>query len=231
MKMKFLALVLMLNAASCAMAFEDSVNTQAYSLNYSSYFIVGDHVDFNDGQAAQELTWKISPKVNAGVPNEIAKSYSFGLGDFAFSANEGYVLKGLNVELGDLTFFRTATTFGGSGVNATFYYVISVDGGEAEWMQPSWMTRTEYGSDGYSFGTFSGTYNLIEGSFRTAAMSLRVRLDVTAGPGEAAFVGAIPDTRAKLTFQALPVPEPQTYALMLAGLAGVGFIARRRSSR
>ena len=27
-----------------------------------------------------------------------------------------------------------------------------------------------------------------------------------------------------------PVPEPQTYALMLAGLAGLGFIAKRRSS-
>ena len=25
-----------------------------------------------------------------------------------------------------------------------------------------------------------------------------------------------------------PIPEPSTYALMLAGLAGVGFLARRR---
>jgi len=42
--------------------------------------------------------------------------------------------------------------------------------------------------------------------------------------GNVGFTGSV-------NIQAQPVPEPESYALMLAGLAVVGAIARRRSSR
>lgn len=47
--------------------------------------------------------------------------------------------------------------------------------------------------------------------------------------GAATMIGAYNGTLSGLTVSA--VPEPQTYAMLLAGLAGLGFIARRRAPR
>lgn len=62
---------------------------------------------------------------------------------------------------------------------------------------------------------------------------------INLGTGAATLVGAfgiggntaISPPLLGLTAATAPIPEPETYALMLAGLAGIGFVARRRRSR
>jgi hypothetical protein len=67
-------------------------------------------------------------------------------------------------------------------------------------------------ADGYSFtGLASGNYTLTFVGFATGTLG-------------GSYGGAI-------LAQTAPIPEPETYALMLAGLGMVGFMAARRSRR
>ena len=83
-------------------------------------------------------------------------------------------------------------------------FKVSTDGG-LNWSSGRNFDSVVYTTNGGRWFTNSNTF-----SFKAA-------------DNEAFYVGAVKITSA--------VPEPQTYALMLAGLAAVGFAARRRRAR
>jgi hypothetical protein len=66
----------------------------------------------------------------------------------------------------------------------------------------------------------------LSGSFNFGTDQPFASLGITAGT----YVITLP-SRDTITIIATPVPEPSTYALMLAGLGVVGFMARRRQTR
>ncbi len=72
-----------------------------------------------------------------------------------------------------------------------------------------------------NFATFSG--NNITTSFGTLAAG-QYHLDITGTIGPDAYGGQY-----SVALSATPVPEPETYAMFLAGLGLMGFMARRRS--
>jgi hypothetical protein len=84
------------------------------------------------------------------------------------------------------------------------------------------------------------TYDLSSGSFAATSGDATAQSYFTNSAAIFAVIAATPITvhasqlysRSEQDFVVLtPVPEPSTYALMLAGLAGIGFVARRRTQR
>ena len=90
------------------------------------------------------------------------------------------------------------------------------------------IAESKFGSNSYRFYLgFNGNTTAFayrSDDFGSLDCSPTKPNDTTCG-----FSTATPEV--KFTLQTAPIPEPETYALMLAGLAAVGFAARRRQRR
>ena len=94
------------------------------------------------------------------------------------------------------------------------------------------------GRSGFEISLVTGVaYTLVTTGFGSDEMGRYV--NVIRGPGEITAPVPEPETYAMMLAGlairgpgeiTAPVPEPETYAMMLAGLAAIGFLARRRQS-
>lgn len=96
-------------------------------------------------------------------------------------------------------------------------------------------TQTGAGNSGFVFGLDAAQQGLAAAAFGADFEGNVVGLSATAGCGDDAPAGCLDATGGFETFFVASstgpvpaIPEPQTYALMLAGLAVVGWMAKRR---
>jgi hypothetical protein len=82
------------------------------------------------------------------------------------------------------------------------------------------LVRTGY------FDLYTGLAN---GGFSTVTFS-NASIDLTATAAGAVFASVVGQNQNQLKFELnmAPVPEPQTYAMLLAGLVALGALAQRR---
>jgi hypothetical protein len=228
MKLKpVVAAVVLLSGISAASAITSQDNGP-YTITFdettsfgslSGWFGSGDSYGFN---------WTVPNSVKVSSPggSDIITTF-VDLPSFTISANPGWSLSGgFTAFLGNLSY----TEVGGATTGILAYGDVTVDGspaGSADGLLIGW-TATDSGPT-YSVGYFGDTYTAPIGAFSTLAVS-NARIVLSATGGAFSSISAQPQNKLEFSFTAVPVPEPETYAMMLCGLAAVGWVARRRRS-
>lgn len=223
MKLSPLAAAVLLAASPLAQAATQSVDFGPATLTYD------DATDFGGLSGSSSSSWGWGFEWT--VPNT-AQVSSFGplqtlavqLPSFTLTANAGYTLTGvLSGFLGNLAY----TEVGGATTGILAYADISVNGGPAvSWNGGLPWTLTGGGA-GFNLGYFAGTLSQTLGDYQSVTIS-NASIVLSATGGSFSAISANPQNKLKIEFQAAAVPEPETYALLLAGLGVVGFLARRR---
>lgn len=146
-----------------------------------------------------------------------AQAFAFSPSESFDSAASTYVFSATNILAGDTSFTFTLDT--SKGIKAGTYNIAGD------------ISSTGFSFDSVKLGTTEWTlYAGSKGKMVFGDVELTAALPLTLTITGAKFSNANTAASFSGSLVMAPVPEPETYALMLAGLGAVGFVAYRRRS-
>ena len=225
MKLKSIAAAVALITASSLSSAMTSWDLGSYTVTYDETTTFGALAGaYTSGGGAVGFHWNFSPDVQVTSVGGSVVSATFALPDFTISANPGWTISGgVTGSMGNVVYAE----FGGSTTSISVAASASVDGSPTFVLPLTSLTKVPTGG---TLGYFADTVTMPIGTFSTFAVNAgSITLD--ASGGFAAAISAQPQNELAFSFFANPVPEPETYAMLLSGLGVVGWVARRRRQR
>lgn len=183
---------------------------------------------FGSGPNTFGFTWTVpnAVQVLSNGPLEMA---DFTLPSFTLTAKPGYTLNGLSSFFGNIAFMEV----GGAVTGILAYADVSVDGGPAISINDGVDWQVSVSGPGFLAGYFAETASLpTPASFTTLTVS-NAYIVLSSSGGTLGTIYAQPQNVLSYTVTTAtdPVPEPATYAMLLSGVAVIGWMARRRRQR
>lgn len=214
--------------SSPSFAATKTLDAGPYTVAYDDSTIFGDISAWLGGGSNNMVTWDIPASVTAATTGP-TDTETYTLPSFTITANSGNTLSGsIGVSAGNLSFAQFGT---GSSTSANMLGSLAVDGISTGSMGGNLTATLGKTGTGFQTGYYSGTSSSTPSgpftSFNFSGGTLTL-----AATGNAAIMS---DPQNHLTFTftsaATPVPEPETYALMLAGVGLIGLrIAKQQKS-
>ena len=170
------------------------------------------------------FSWTVPSSVTVSSSGSLSTA-PFALPSFTLSANAGWTLDGaFSAFFGNLSFLE----YGGATTGILAYADVSVNGGPAtSFTGGVGWTATPSGVPGLLLGYFSDSTSISLGSYNSVTIS-NASIVLSATGGVLSAITTNPQAKLEFSFNAVPVPEPGTYAMLMSGLGLVGWIARRR---
>lgn len=204
-----------------------TVDMGSYWLSFDETTVFGG-ISYGFGGSGNVVgfSWVVPPAVQIASVGGASVNRVIDLPSFTVQAKSGYALSGaVGGFLGNLVFNEVGAA---ASTSVSLSGLVSIDGGVATalgGLLSRSVTISEAGA--FANGYHSGTSSVPSGSFSSFSFSDGSLL-LSASGGSFASITTQPQNELKISFFATQVPEPETYALLLAGLGVIGALSRRR---